>query len=128
MAHFAQIENGIVVNVIVVDNNELLVDGIETESKGADFCHNLLGGVLVKKGAMLLSLKAQTNSLLDQLRSMNSNQGQYAQNNEPQQQYQPPVNEVNPQTNNMSSVSFEEAGLTSDEEMLDIERVIETRE
>lgn len=88
----------------------------------------VVGGVLVKKGAMLLSLKAQTNSLLDQLRSMNSNQGQYAQNNEPQQQYQPPVNEVNPQTNNMSSVSFEEAGLTSDEEMLDIERVIETRE
>jgi len=88
----------------------------------------VVGGVLVKKGAMLLSLKAQTNSLLDQLRSMNSNQGQYAQNNEPQQQYEPPVNEVNTQTNNMSSVSFEEAGLTSDEEMLDIERVIETRE
>jgi hypothetical protein len=45
MAHFAQIENGTVVNVIVVHNNELLVDGIEVESKGAEFCHNLLGGV-----------------------------------------------------------------------------------
>jgi hypothetical protein len=44
MAHFAQIENGTVVNVIVVHNNELLVDGIELESKGAEFCHNLLGG------------------------------------------------------------------------------------
>ena len=45
MAHFAQIENGTVVNVIVVHNNELLLDGIESESKGAEFCHNLLGGV-----------------------------------------------------------------------------------
>jgi hypothetical protein len=44
MAHFAQITNGIVTNVIVVHNNELLVDGIETEVKGSEFCHNLLGG------------------------------------------------------------------------------------
>lgn len=48
MAHFAQIEDGTVVNVIVVHNNELLVDGIESESKGAEFCHNLLGGVWKK--------------------------------------------------------------------------------
>ena len=45
MAHFAQIENGIVVQVIVVNNNELLIDGIEVESKGADFCQSLFGGV-----------------------------------------------------------------------------------
>jgi hypothetical protein len=44
MAHFAQIENGIVVNVIVVNNNELLVDGIEQEQKGIEFCQSLFGG------------------------------------------------------------------------------------
>lgn len=44
MAHYAQIENGIVVNVIVVNNNELLVDGIEVESKGSEFCQSLFGG------------------------------------------------------------------------------------
>jgi len=44
MAHYAQISDGTVTNVIVVHNNELLVDGIETESKGAEFCHNLFGG------------------------------------------------------------------------------------
>jgi hypothetical protein len=44
MAHFARIENNIVVNVIVVHNNELLVDGIENEQKGRDFCHKLFGG------------------------------------------------------------------------------------
>lgn len=44
MAHFVRIENNIVVNGIVVHNNELLVDGVENESKGREFCHNLLGG------------------------------------------------------------------------------------
>jgi hypothetical protein len=44
MAHFAEIQNGIVTNVIVVNNSELLVDGVEVESKGEEFCHNLLGG------------------------------------------------------------------------------------
>jgi hypothetical protein len=44
MAHFAQIENGTVVNVIVVHNNELLVDGVEVESKGIEFCKSLFGG------------------------------------------------------------------------------------
>jgi hypothetical protein len=44
MAHFAQIENGTVVNVIVVNNNELLVDGVESESKGVEFCQTLFGG------------------------------------------------------------------------------------
>lgn len=44
MAHFAEIENGIVQRVIVVHNNELLLNGVETESKGRDFCRNLLGG------------------------------------------------------------------------------------
>lgn len=44
MAHFAKIENGKVVNVIVVHNNELIVDGIENEQKGIEFCQSLFGG------------------------------------------------------------------------------------
>lgn len=44
MAHFARIENNIVVNTIVVHNNELMVNGVENETKGKEFCHNLLGG------------------------------------------------------------------------------------
>ena len=38
MAHFAKLdENNIVVAVHVLHNNELLVDGVETEQKGIDF-------------------------------------------------------------------------------------------
>jgi hypothetical protein len=48
MAHFAQIENGTVTQVIVVSNNELLVDGIEVESKGVEFCQSLFGGIWVQ--------------------------------------------------------------------------------
>ena len=48
MAHFAKINNGKVEQVIVVHNNELLVDGVETESKGAQFCHDLFGGEWVQ--------------------------------------------------------------------------------
>jgi hypothetical protein len=46
MAHFAEIGlNNKVLRVIVVHNNELLdVTGEEQESKGAEFCRNLLGG------------------------------------------------------------------------------------
>lgn len=44
MAHFAQLgENNIVKQVIVVSNDELIVDGIESESKGIDFCKSLFG-------------------------------------------------------------------------------------
>ena len=44
MAHFAEInENNIVTQVIVVHNNELLVDGEESETKGIDFCESLFG-------------------------------------------------------------------------------------
>jgi|TARA_Y100000033_G_C2740897_1_gene108418 hypothetical protein len=44
MAHFAEIdENNIVKQVIVVHNNELLVDGVESETKGIDFCESLFG-------------------------------------------------------------------------------------
>jgi hypothetical protein len=48
MAHFAQIENGIVQQVIVVHNNELLVDGVEDEQKGIEFCQSLFGGEWVQ--------------------------------------------------------------------------------
>ena len=48
MAHFAEISNGVVQQVIVVHNNELLVDGVETESKGIEFCNNLFGGTWIQ--------------------------------------------------------------------------------
>ena len=48
MAHFAEVLNGVVTRVIVVNNNELLVDGVETESKGVEFCHKLFGGTWLK--------------------------------------------------------------------------------
>ena len=45
MAHFAQIENGIVKQVIVVDNNDVLDEqGNESEAVGIQFCTDLLGG------------------------------------------------------------------------------------
>jgi hypothetical protein len=44
MAHFAQLdENNIVTQVIVVANDELLLDGVENETKGIEFCKSLLG-------------------------------------------------------------------------------------
>lgn len=50
MAHFAEIGlNNTVLRVIVVDNNELLDEnGVEQESKGAEFCRKLLGGTWVQ--------------------------------------------------------------------------------
>ena len=48
MAHFAKILNSVVQQVIVVHNNELLVDGVEVESKGAEFCNNLFGGTWIQ--------------------------------------------------------------------------------
>lgn len=44
MAHFAQLdENNTVTQVIVVHNNELLLDGVENETKGVIFCKSLYG-------------------------------------------------------------------------------------
>ena len=49
MAHFAEIDsNNTVLRVIVVHDNECLLDGVETESVGAEFCRNLLGGTWVQ--------------------------------------------------------------------------------
>jgi len=91
----------------------------------------VVGGVLVKKGAILLSLKSQTNSLLNQLRAMNTTQPQYEP--QPQPQYQPEPQPAQPQyqepvIEDVPNMTFEQAGLVSDEDMLDIERVIETKE
>jgi hypothetical protein len=42
MAHFAKLDqNNIVVTINVVHNNELLVDGVESEQKGINFLNNL---------------------------------------------------------------------------------------
>lgn len=49
MAHFAKIENGVVRQVIVV-NNEVLFDenGVEQEALGSQFCSDLFGGEWVQ--------------------------------------------------------------------------------
>lgn len=50
MANFAQLdENNNVINVIVVSNNDILVDGIENEQKGIEFCQALLPGTRWKQ-------------------------------------------------------------------------------
>lgn len=44
MAHFAKIDsNGIVVDVIVINNDVLLENGVESEQKGKDFIQSLFG-------------------------------------------------------------------------------------
>lgn len=49
MAHFAKIENGIVQQIIVV-NNEVITDenGVENEELGSQFCQELFGGEWVQ--------------------------------------------------------------------------------
>lgn len=44
MAHFAQLNENIVTQVIVVANEELIDNGIESEAKGIAFCQSLFGG------------------------------------------------------------------------------------
>jgi hypothetical protein len=44
MAHFAQLdENSVVTQVIVVNNNDCQIDGVETEEIGIVFCKSLFG-------------------------------------------------------------------------------------
>ena len=44
MAHFAELnDDGLVISVIVVHNNELLEGDQEVETKGIDFCKQLYG-------------------------------------------------------------------------------------
>ena len=45
MAHFAKLDNtNNVINVIVVSNDDILIDGIENEQKGIEFCKTLQPG------------------------------------------------------------------------------------
>ena len=45
MAHFARIENGVVTQVIVIDNKDTAdATGVEKEHIGAAFCERLFGG------------------------------------------------------------------------------------
>jgi hypothetical protein len=45
MAHFAELDdNNKVIQSVVINNNELMVNGIETESAGIAFCQSLFGG------------------------------------------------------------------------------------
>ena len=49
MANFAKINsNGVVKQVIVVSNAELLVNGVESEQAGIAFCQSLFGGTWVQ--------------------------------------------------------------------------------
>ena len=49
MAHFAEIGlNNTVLRVVVVHNNELMDNGVESEAKGQEFCRNLFGGTWVQ--------------------------------------------------------------------------------
>ena len=49
MAHFAEIDsNNTVLRVIVVNNNDCLFDGVETESVGVEFCRSHFGGTWVQ--------------------------------------------------------------------------------
>jgi hypothetical protein len=49
MAHFAELnENNIIKRVIVVNNTELLDNGVESEAKGIAFCQSLLGGTWIQ--------------------------------------------------------------------------------
>lgn len=49
MAHFVELdENNIVIRGIVVHNDELLIDGVESEQKGIDFCVSHYGGVWIQ--------------------------------------------------------------------------------
>jgi hypothetical protein len=44
MAHFAELNaDNIVTQVVVVHNNELLINGVESETKGVDFLESLYG-------------------------------------------------------------------------------------
>lgn len=44
MAHFAQLDDlNVVLQVIVISNNELLENGVESEEKGIAFCQSLYG-------------------------------------------------------------------------------------
>jgi hypothetical protein len=89
----------------------------------------VIGGVFVKKGAILLSLKSQTDSLLNQLRIMNENNG--GSYREPEQASYEAPQPVQQETNYVPEQPqevqmFDETEPIDDQ--LEIESVIETKE
>jgi hypothetical protein len=48
MAHFARIVDGVVMDVVVISNDVITVDGAESEKAGQDFLTGLLGGEWVQ--------------------------------------------------------------------------------
>jgi hypothetical protein len=88
----------------------------------------IVGGVLIKKGAILLSLKSQTNGLLNQLRAMGgSGQPQYEEP-APQYQQQAPQPQQAPVYEQPVTVEELQQELVADEDMLEIEQVVQTKE
>ena len=88
----------------------------------------IVGGVLIKKGAILLSLKSQTNGLLNQLRAMGgSGQPQYEEP-APQYQQQAPQPQQAPIYEQPVTVEELQQELVADEDMLEIEQVVQTKE
>jgi hypothetical protein len=59
---------------------------------------------------------------------MNTGQPQYEPQPQPQYEPQPQPQYQEPVIEDVPNMSFEQAGLVSDEDMLDIERVVETKE
>lgn len=91
----------------------------------------VIGGVMIKKTAILLSLKSQTNSLLNQLRIMNeNNQDGYTEPTQSNYQEPQPVQQPQPeakvQEEPIDVEMFEEQPTANDQ--LEIEEVIETKE
>ena len=49
MAHFAELDHKkFVLRVISVNNADLIIDGVESESHGIEFCQNLLSGTWIQ--------------------------------------------------------------------------------
>lgn len=89
----------------------------------------VIGGVFVKKGAILLSLKSQTNSLLNQLRMMNENNQTAYREPEPESyQERQPVQQPTQATNVEQPLDVQMFDETATDDDLDIEQVIETKE
>lgn len=89
----------------------------------------VIGGVFVKKGAILLSLKSQTNSLLNQLRMMNENNQTAYREPEPESyQERQPVQQPTQATNVEQPINVQMFDETAMDDDLDIEQVIETKE
>ena len=43
MAHFAKLSDGVVTDIVVINNSELMVNGVESEAKGVEFLTSIFG-------------------------------------------------------------------------------------